>query len=297
MPNPVLLAAARSRRMRRLVTALPPSRRVVDRFVAGDDLDSAIAVVRSLVAGGITVTLDHLGEHTLDEEQARRTRDAYLRLISALDDLGLAEGADVSVKLSALGQALPGRPDLDHARHICAAATRTGMTVTLDMEDHTTVDSTLETHSELRADFPETGIAIQAMLRRSENDLRDLADARVRLVKGAYDEPSSVAHRNRRDIDRAYVRGLRILMNGRGYPMIATHDPRLIEIAAALGRDRPYEFQMLYGIRVAEQRRLAKSHRMRVYVPYGADWYGYLMRRLAERPANLAFFLRALVTR
>jgi len=300
MPNSLLLAAARSSRLRDLVTSMPLSKGVVDRFVAGEGLDGAVRAVRELAADGLAVTLDHLGEDTRDPRQAQRTRDAYLRLISVFEEQGLADGADASVKLSALGQALPGDLALDHAREICAAAARAGMTVTLDMEDHTTVDSTLDVLGKLRADFPWVGVAVQAMLRRSEGDLRELAGSRVRLVKGAYAEPVSVAYQDKRDIDLAYVRGLRTLMRGNGYPMVATHDPRIIDIASALAAERPpgtYEFQMLYGIRTAEQKRLARRHRMRVYVPYGADWYGYFMRRLAERPANLAFFLRSLVTR
>lgn len=304
MLNPLLLAAARSDRMRGLVTSMPLTRGVVDRFVAGEDLGAAIGAVRELDAAGLRVTLDHLGEDTTDRAQAGAARDAYLALFAALGRHGLAGGADASLKLSALGQALPGDLALDNAREICAAAGRAGMTVTLDMEDHTTVGSTLEILGKLRADFPRTGVAVQAMLRRSEGDLRDLAHegSRVRLVKGAYAEPASVAFQARPEIDRAYVRGLRTLMDGAGYPMIGSHDPRIIEIAQTLasraGRSAgSYEFQMLYGIRAAEQRRLAESHRMRVYVPYGADWYGYFMRRLAERPANLVFFLRSFVSR
>jgi proline dehydrogenase len=304
MLGPVLLAAARSDRMRGLVTSVPLTRRVVDRFVAGDDLDAAVRAVRELTGDGLRVTLDHLGEYTRDRAQAEATRDAYLGMFEVLGDQGLARGADASVKLSALGQALPGDLALDNARRICAAADRAGMTVTLDMEDHTTVDSTLEILGKLRADFPWTGVAIQAMLRRTEGDLRDLAHegSRVRLVKGAYAEPASVAFESRAEIDRAYVRGLRVLMAGDGYPMVGSHDPRLIDIARTLAvvNERPsdsYEFQMLYGIRAGEQRRLARDHRMRVYVPYGGDWYGYFMRRLAERPANLVFFLRSFVSR
>lgn len=302
MLSPLLLAAARSRRMRGLVTSMPVTRGVVDRFVAGEDLGAAIRAVRGLDASGLRVTLDHLGEDTEDRTQAAATRDAYLELFAAFAEHGFAGGADASVKLSALGQALPGDLALDHAREICSMAGRVGMTVTLDMEDHTTVDSTLDILGKLRVDFPWVGVAIQSMLRRTEGDLKELVGegSRVRLVKGAYAEPASVAFQSRRDVDRAYVRALRMLMNGDGYPMVGSHDPRIIEIALALAAGRSpssYEFQMLYGIRTAEQRRLAEGHQMRVYVPYGADWYGYFMRRLAERPANLVFFLRSFTSR
>ena len=212
------------------------------------------------------------------------------------------------MKLSAVGQALPDggeRVALEHAREICEAADHAGTTVTLDMEEHTTADSTLSILAELRRDYPRTGAALQSYLRRTEADCRALAHAgsRVRLCKGAYDEPESVAYPGALDVDKSYVRCLNVLMAGEGYPMVATHDPRLIAIADErarwYGRERgTYEFQMLYGIRPDEQRRLAAAgETVRVYVPYGIEWYGYLMRRLAERPANVAFFLRSLVSR
>jgi proline dehydrogenase len=207
-----------------------------------------------------------------------------------------------------VGQALPGagrKIALDNARTICNAARNAGTIVTLDMEDHTTTDSTLEILHELRQDFPETGAVLQSYLYRTEADCRDLAydGSRVRLCKGAYNEPESVAYQERLDVDRSYVRCMKVLMRGSGYPMLATHDPRLIRIGGALaaryGRSPgTYEFQMLYGIRPGEQLRLAKAgERMRVYVPYGDQWYGYLMRRLAERPANVTFFLRSLMSK
>jgi proline dehydrogenase len=177
--------------------------------------------------------------------------------------------------------------------------------VTLDAEDHTTTDSTLEILAELRKTYPATGAVLQAYLRRTEGDCRELArpGSRVRLCKGAYAEPESVAYQSALDVDRSYVRCLNILMSGEGYPMVATHDPRLIAIAEDRARwfDRSageYEFQMLYGVRPEEQARLAAGgHTVRVYVPYGDQWYGYLMRRLAERPANLTFFGRAVMSR
>ncbi len=200
----------------------------------------------------------------------------------------------MSVKLSAVGQALPGdgeRIALDNARAICQAATNAGTTVTLDMEDHTTTDSTLGILRELRHDFPTTGAVLQAYLHRTEADCRDLAYAgsRVRLCKGAYKEPESVAFQDKHEVNLSYVRCLKVLMGGEGYPMIASHDPRLIEIAGALAarnerEQGSYEYQMLFGIRPDEQKRLAEQgEKVRVYVPYGDQWYGYLMRRLAER--------------
>ena len=191
----------------------------------------------------------------------------------------------MSVQLSALGQALPDDGDriaLEHAAAICAAAARAGTTVTLDMEDHTTVDSTLEILRTLRREHPWVGAVLQSALHRTEADAADLARAgsRVRLVKGAYAEPAAVAFSTKAEVDEAYLRCLRILIGGPGYPMVATHDPRMVEAARAmavvLGRDADdHEYQMLYGIRTAEQDRIAASgDRMRVYLPYGADWDG-----------------------
>ncbi|MFI0897841.1 proline dehydrogenase family protein [Streptomyces sp. NPDC020983] len=304
MFGPVLLAASRSDRMRRVVAAAPVTRPVVNRFVAGDALHPALDTVRALTASGLDVTLDHLGEDVTDRATATATRDAYLRLLETLRDERLGARAEVSVKLSAFGQALPdGGHDIALAgvRAVAELASETGTTVTLDMEDHTTVDSTLAILAELRKEHPGTGAVLQSYLFRTEEDARALAVAgsRVRLVKGAYKEPARVAFQNKRDVDKAYVRALRTLFAGDGYPMVGSHDPRMIaiaqEFAARHGRaPGTYEFQMLYGIRTAEQRRLAdEGERMRIYVPYGADWYGYFMRRLAERPANLAFFLRS----
>ncbi len=305
--QPILLLA-RSQQAKQLVTRLPVAGGIVDRFVPGESTESAVEATRALVSEGLEVTLDYLGEDTQDRAQADATVTAYLAVLEALGAAGLARHAEVSVKLSAIGQALPGiGPGLatDNARRICHAARTVGTTVTLDMEDHTTTDLTLAALRELRRDHPETGAVLQAYLHRTEADCRELAHegSRVRLCKGAYQEPAEVAFQDREDVDKSYVRCLKVLMAGAGYPMIATHDPRMVKIASALatrsGRvPGSYEFQMLYGCRPEEQRRLAEAgERTRVYVPYGEEWYGYLMRRLAERPSNLTFFARALVSK
>ncbi|MEP6632545.1 MAG: proline dehydrogenase family protein, partial [Lapillicoccus sp.] len=303
-----LLHLADSDTVRDLVERAPVSRSVVRRFVPGAGTSDAVGAARGLTGTGRLVTVDYLGEDTTDLAQAQHTRDAYLALLAALSEEGLTAGGavEVSLKLSAVGQALPDdghRIALEHAREVCAAAAAAGTTVTVDMEDHTTTDATLETVRALRADFPDVGAVLQAYLRRTEADCADLAGAgsRVRLCKGAYNEPDSVAYQGS-DVDRAYVRCLKVLMAGKGYPMVASHDPRLVEIAGALaakhGRDpRSFEYQMLYGIRPEEQQRIAdRGDQMRVYIPYGEQWYGYLMRRMAEKPANLAFFLRGVAT-
>lgn len=307
MLGPVLLAAARSDSIRRLVSAAPVTRPMVDRFVAGEQVEQCLTNITSLTGRGLEVTVDHLGEDITDRSEALRNRDAYLALTEQLAATGLAEHAEMSVKLSAFGQALAGGHDLayENVLPVVEAATAAGTTVTLDMEDHTTVDSTLAVLGQLRERFPRTGAVVQSYLFRTEDDCHALAaeGSRVRLVKGAYNEPAEVAFQRKHEVDKAYVRCLKILMAGQGYPMVGSHDPRMVTIAQNLaeryGRKKDeYEFQMLYGIREAEQERLvAQGHRMRVYIPYGTDWYGYFMRRLAERPANMGFFLRSLASR
>ncbi|MBK8732754.1 MAG: proline dehydrogenase family protein [Actinomycetales bacterium] len=304
-----LLGLSRATAVRDVIERAPVSRSVVKRFVPGSTVEDALRATGELQAVGRMVTIDHLGEDTTTRAQAEATRDAYLALLAALAErhYSLSGKAEVSLKLTALGLLLPDGHQiaLDHARTISQAATNAGTTVTVDMEDHTTTDATLEAVQELREDFPTTGAVLQAYLRRTEGDCRDLAYAgsRVRLCKGAYAEPESVAFQDGDEVDRSYVRCLKVLMKGEGYPMVASHDPRIIEIAAALagreGREpKSFEYQMLYGIRPDEQQRIAdRGDQMRVYIPYGTEWYGYLMRRLAERPANVTFFLRGLATK
>jgi len=305
--GPTLNRAARSSGARRAVESLPFTRRVVDRFVPGETVGEAVTEARQLVSGGRAVTLDVLGEDVHDLAGARATRDGYRALLRALDEAGCARGADVSLKLSALGQALEGgdRIATDHAAEICEAAAAIGATVTLDMEDHTTTDATLATGARLRGTYPWVGNVLQTNLLRTPGDIAALdgSNARIRLVKGAYREPASVAHARKADVDRAYLKAIDALMLADGYPMIATHDETMLShaarSAAASGRDESsWEVQMLYGVRPQlEQQVLDAGHRVRVYLPFGSDWYGYFMRRLAERPANVAFFLRALMHR
>ena len=300
-----ILAAARNVHVKRAVAGAPVSRNVVARFVAGERTEDAVEVSRQLTGDGLLVSLDHLGEDTTDTTTAVAVVTAYREVLAALASAGLASGTEVSVKLSALGLSLDSAIAYEHARQICATAREAGTTVTVDMEDHTTTDATLELIERLRVDFPDVGAVLQAYLRRTEDDCRALAVAgsRVRLCKGAYAEPDSVAFRTRTAVDESFRRCLGVLMNGQGYPMVATHDPDLLvealRLAGDVGRDQSsYELQMLYGIRPKEQLRLAgEGEQVRVYVPYGTEWYGYLMRRLAERPANLTFFLRALASR
>lgn len=307
MLRKLMIALSRANGVRAAMVAFPPTRAVVSRFVAGETVDECLAACRRLTASGLYATVDRLGEDTTTWGQARATADAYVDLLGRLAAEGLAGRVEVSVKLSAVGQSLGdgGAAVAENAARICAAAAAAGTTVTLDAEDHTTTDATLATLADLRVPHPWVGAVLQAYLLRTPADARALSGplSRVRLCKGAYDEPATVALRDKAAVDAAYVRCLDILFEGEGRPMIASHDPAMIDAAlAAAARTKrdpdSYEFQMLYGIRTDEQARLAAAgHTVRVYVPFGTDWYGYFTRRLAERPSNLLFFLRALVGR
>ena len=301
----LILAAADNDVIRRVVATAPGSRQIVARFVAGDTVADALRVVQTLAADGRHATLDYLGEYTSDPELAERTVGTYLRLLDELAARKLAEHAEVSVKLSALtvngDEVLASR----NLGRICEAAADCGTTVTVDMEDHTTTDMTLRVVEKARRNRPWVGAVVQSYLRRTESDVAALAyeGSRVRLCKGAYAEPAAVAFVDDHEVDLSYVRCANALLEEGAYAMFATHDPRLVNVLRQrtrwYGRQRgSYEYQMLYGIRPDEQRRLAaEGETVRVYVPFGEQWYGYLMRRLAERPANLALFLRALVSR
>ena len=308
--RPAILAASRLDGLRRTAERLPVTRKVVRRFVPGETLDSVLNSVAVLRDSGRLVSIDHLGEDVTHVDDAEASVAAYRRLLEALGRRTDAahDGVrplEVSLKLSALGQALDRDGEkiaLENARAICACAEQMGAWVTVDAEDHTTTDSTLSIVSDLRVDFPWLGVVLQAYLRRTLGDCEQFAaaGARVRLCKGAYDEPASAAYRDRAAVTDSYLRCLRVLMVGSGYPMVASHDPVVIDRAAALANESgrgagDFEYQMLYGIRDDEQQRLVRAgNRVRVYVPFGTHWYGYFVRRLAERPANLMFFMRAI---
>jgi proline dehydrogenase len=311
--RPAILVASRSDRLRRTAERLPVTSKVVHRFVPGETLESVLGSVAALRDSGRLVSIDYLGEDVSDVDGADATMRAYLGLLDALGrrpdrSHDGVRPLEVSLKLSALGQALDRDGEkiaLENTHTICERAEQVGAWVTLDAEDHTTTDSTLSIAAELRADFPWLGVVLQAYLRRTHGDCEQLAASgvRVRLCKGAYDEPGSLAYRGGAAVTDSYLRCLRALMAGSGYPMVASHDPVVIDAVPAMARESgrhagDFEYQMLYGIRDGEQRRLAQAgNRMRVYVPFGTQWYAYLMRRLAERPANMMFFLRALAKR
>ncbi|OSC23111.1 proline dehydrogenase [Mycobacterium vulneris] len=307
--RPAILAASRREGLRRTAERLPVTRKVVHRFVPGETIDSVLSSVAALRDSGRLVSIDYLGEDVATADDADAVVRTYLDLIDALGGPGAAGDAvrplEVSVKLSALGQSLERdghKIARENAWSICDAAQRAGVWVTVDAENHTSTDSTLRIVRDLRAEFPWLGLVLQAYLRRTLDDCEEFAasGARVRLCKGAYDEPASLAYREPTEVTRSYLACLRVLMAGSGYPMVASHDPEVIGAVPAMARESgrrggEFEYQMLYGIRDDEQRRLAAAgNRVRVYVPFGTQWYGYFMRRLAERPANMTFFLRAL---
>jgi proline dehydrogenase len=234
----VLLAASASSRLRQLITTAPQTRAIVDSYVAGDTADDAVRVTQRLRAAGLLVSLDYLGEDTKDLAQAAAVTDEYIGVLGKLAAEGLTHGgaAEVSVKPTAVGLFLGERVATENITRICAAAREAGTTVTLDAEEFAAIDPTLRIAAQLRAEYHDLGCVIQACLRRSEADCRALATygVRVRLCKGAYSEPESVAFTARREVDTSYARCLRALMNGSGYPMLATHDPRLIQISGSL---------------------------------------------------------------
>ena len=308
MLRELLVSASRSEKLEHLVSTSPLSRGVVKRFVAGTTTADVISTVQGLHDNGLLASVDRLGEDTLDRAAADATVADYKDVLNALSSSGLTGTAEVSVKLSAVGQALGADGEkiaLENGLAICAVAKAVGTTVTFDMEDHTTIDSTLRILSAIRSEYPSAGGVLQAQLLRTEGDVAAYSyqDSRIRLCKGAYAEAADVAYVERIDIDKAYVRSMRNLIESSAYPMLATHDPRLIQIGQALalssGRDKSsFEFQMLLGVRPEEQLRLAElGHRVRIYVPYGQQWYPYLMRRMAEKPSNLALFLRSLISK
>ncbi|MFB8006201.1 proline dehydrogenase family protein [Nocardia sp. NPDC056000] len=311
--RPAILAAADSPRLKKAVTRTPITAAVVRRFVAGETRAELAPVVRALLDSGRMVSVDFLGEYTTDPAMANAAVAEYFSLIDDLAELDRAPDTEVppvevSVKLSALGQSLGvDGPAIaaENLHKLCAKAVESRVWVTVDAEDHTTTFDTLATVEQARAEFPWLAVAMQTYLRTAEDNCRDAAASgtRVRLCKGAYQEPETVAYQKRGEVDASYLRCLDVLMRDAWHPMIATHDPAMVEAALRLSAEHrrspgDFEFQMLYGIRDAEQRRLVdEGHALRVYIPYGTQWYGYLMRRLAERPANLGFFLRALTER
>ena len=294
-----LLWASDKPRFQKFIEEGKLTRDVVKRFVAGPDLEDAIQAIKELNARGIGGILDLLGEGVEDPAGAKAAFDEYLASIKRIEETGV--DTTVSVKLTQLGLAFDKGACIDHLRRLAAEAQAIGASLEVDMEQSQYVVDTVDVYRGLQADFPDLRLALQAYLRRTPIDLEMMASIkpRIRLVKGAYAEPEAVAYQKRREINAQY-RFLTDWLFERGAdPGIASHDHRLIDHAKLAAKrchsdKRGFEVQMLYGIRRDLQQQLAdEGYRVRVYVPFGSAWYPYLMRRLAERPANLYFFLRA----
>jgi proline dehydrogenase len=280
---------------------------VVKHFVAGSSWDDALEVTETLLDKGLKATVDYLGFEIRSPEQADAVVQQYIEFLDQIHDNGWESDVEVSVKLTSLGLLLRGGEELarTNAARIAAKAAEVGTTLTLDMEDLGTTAKAIHIVKSLRKDYPNLGCLLQTNLKRTESDCRslDTPKSRIRLSKGAYKPPTQASYSEKHDVDLSFVRCMKVLMEGEGLPLIATHDAIMIDIAQELAAHnnrglKDFEFQMLYGVRTMEQGRLADlGHTVRVYVPFGDNWYSYFIRRLAERPANFFFFIRGLLTR
>lgn len=302
MLRQAFLLLSRNRLARRLTRELPFARDAARRFVAGETIEDAVRAVRALNRRGLLATVDYLGEAVRSEAEARAAADVYIRVLDriAIEMLD----ANISLKLTQMGQDIDDGFLRHNVGRVMDRARQHGIFVRFDMESSAYTQRTLDFFRALWAEgYRNVGVVIQAYLYRSEADVRALVElgARVRLCKGAYDEPASIAFPTKREVDASFVRLMKILLAHGNYPAIATHDERMIRATQEFARARgipptAYEFQLLYGVRRDLQNRLAAAgHRVRIYIPFGEAWYPYLMRRLAERPANVAFLLDALV--
>lgn len=299
----LLLSLANSRGVEEFVKKNGMSAGFARRFIAGESMEDTVAPVRALNQRGITVSLDYLGENVARPEQAAESVAYYLRLFRFISDNRL--DANVSLKLTQLGLDIDAALAEANMRAILSDALGYGQFVRIDMEGSPYTQRTLDLFHALWPDFKNAGVVIQSYLYRSEQDVEKLIElgARVRLCKGAYSEPREVAFQDKADVDANYLRLMRRLLKDGNYPAIATHDDNMIEPTQAFAREQAigadrYEFQMLYGIRRDKQESLAREgNRVRVYVPFGTQWYGYMMRRLAERPANVWFVMKNLLRR
>ena len=292
-----LLFLSRQQRIFDFVKNVGFARQMASRFVAGETIATALAAVEQLNANGITASLDLLGESVSSEAEARDTGRQYLEILDRIEQKKLQ--ANVSVKLTALGQDISDELGLEIVRQVLERAKQYESFVRLDMESSAYTDRTLDTFEQkLYPDFTENvGVVLQSALRRTLDDVEraNRLKCRVRICKGAYLEPATVAFPDKADVDRNYVAAMHRLMEHGNYPGIATHDELIINEAKRFAKERGiasdrFEFQMLYGVRRDLQEQIVKEgYRMRVYVPFGSQWYPYLMRRLAERPANIAF--------
>jgi len=299
----LLLHLSESKRLAPWIMRNGLSRRVSKRFVAGETLDEAIAAAHAVNRAGPSVSLDLLGENVSDEAGARRAAEGYLAMFDRIAREKL--DANVSLKLTQLGLDLSESLCQDLLENIVEHAMSQGNFVRIDMEGSAYTQRTVEIAKRARAKYAGVGTVMQSYLYRAEQDVRDLlaAGCRLRLCKGAYNEPPEIAFPKKKDVDANYVKLMKLLLPSGIYHGIATHDPAMIQATKDFAREKnigrdAFEFQMLYGIRTDLQHRLVREgYRLRVYIPFGTDWFPYFMRRLAERPANLLFFARSLLPR
>jgi len=300
----MLTALSRSKTLKRLASTygMATPRSFARRFIAGERIEEAIDAGRALEARGMRLTLDYLGESVTTTEQATAATREYARLIDVVVTSGIER--NISLKLSQLGLAIDRATCVDNMRRILEPAQRHEFFVRVDMESSDYTDITLEVFDTLwQLEHRNIGVVLQSCLHRSDHDVRRMNElgARVRLVKGAYREPASVAYQQKADVDGAYLRQMRLLLDHGVHPAFATHDEALLREIRDYAAERnvashAYEFQMLYGIRRDLQASfVADGYRMRVYVPFGQEWFPYFMRRLGERPANVMFVVRALL--
>jgi proline dehydrogenase len=272
-----------------------------NRFVAGETIKDAIQKVRGLNQQGLVCTLDHLGEFVFSREEATESAEYCIRTLDAIHEGGVQ--SNLSLKMTQLGLDIDRNLCMENMRRVLDTARKYGNFVRIDMEDYGHCQITLDILAELRREYDNVGTVIQAYLYRSEQDLDTLKGVPLRLVKGAYKEPAEVAYPDKKDVDDNYKKLIAKHLQGGSYTAIASHDDQIIAwtkkfVKANKIPSNQFEFQMLYGIRTQSQVDLAKEgYKMRVYVPYGNDWYGYFMRRLAERPANVAFVLKGMVSK
>jgi proline dehydrogenase len=298
MTKSLLLYLSESEGFKNFLTRFKSFNNVTHRFVAGEQTADAVEAIRQLNRKSISASFDHLGESIKSEGETRQEVREYIRVLDEIERNKL--DSNVSVKLTQLGLDIDQELCYENARAIVEAAVARQNFVRIDMEDSTKTDATIQIFKRLRQEFDNVGIVVQSYLYRTEADVKDLLQigARIRLCKGAYKEPETVAFQDKADVDKNYVDVMKILLSSGIYHGIATHDEKMIaatrQYAAEKGltSDR-YEFQMLFGIRRDLQEKLVRDgYRMRVYVPYGGSWYPYFMRRLAERPANVWFVLK-----
>jgi proline dehydrogenase len=292
-----LLYLANRSSIRHFVTHNRLARRSARRFVAGETLEEALQTTRILNQQGFSVSLDHLGENVNAAAEACSAANDYIQILDAIKQASL--DANISIKLTALGLDIEAALCEENVRHVLDRAKSYHIFVRIDMEGSAYTARTLDLVARLHQDYAEVGTVIQSYLYRSAGDIEKLiaSQTRVRLVKGAYKEPAEIAYPRKADVDRTYEHLMRLLLAHGAYPAIATHDPRMIQeakrfaTANAITRER-FEFQMLYGIRRDLQKQLHdEGYNLRIYVPYGTQWYPYLTRRMAERPANLLFVM------